>query len=87
MFGQGATGGRLEVTALGDQMNECARIEAATKDVATLTSKDLIERLDAADVKISGIDPEAIAYPPLGELDSASDKAIRDAGAIAVAEI
>lgn len=48
MFGQGATGGRLEVTALGDQMNECARIEAAAKDVAILTSKDLIERLDAA---------------------------------------
>ena len=31
MVGQVATRGRLEVTALGDQMNEAARIEAAAK--------------------------------------------------------
>ena len=35
MVGQVATRGRLEVTALGDQMNECARIEAAAKDGAS----------------------------------------------------
>ena len=46
MVGQVATSGRLEVTALGDQMNECARIEAAATGGAILASKDLIERLE-----------------------------------------
>ena len=87
MVGQVATRGRLEVTALGDQMNEAARIEAAAKGGAILASKDLIERLDAADAEAAGVDPEGVAYTPLGELDGVSDKAIRDAGAIAVAQI
>jgi class 3 adenylate cyclase len=84
MVGQVATTGRLEVNALGDQMNEGARIEAAARDGAILASKDLIERLDADDARAAGIDPDAIAYTPLGELDGASDDAIRDAGAIPV---
>ncbi len=77
MVGQVATRGRLEVTALGDQMNEGARIEAAAKDGAILASKDLIERLDSADAETTGLDLDALAYKPLGELDGASDKAIR----------
>ena len=87
MVGQVATRGRLDVTALGDQMNEGARIEAAAKDGAILASKDLIERLDADDAQATDLDPDAIAYSPLGELDGASDKAIRDAGAIPVTAI
>jgi class 3 adenylate cyclase len=87
MVGQVATSGRLEVTALGDQMNEGARIEAAATGGAILASKDLIERLDAADAKATGIDPDAIAYTTLGELAGASDKAIRDAGTIPVTPI
>ncbi|MEO6471551.1 MAG: adenylate/guanylate cyclase domain-containing protein [Aeromicrobium sp.] len=87
MVGQVTTGGRLEVTALGDQMNEGARIEAAAKDGTILASKDLIERLDAVDARATGIDPDAIAYIPLGELEGASDKAIRDAGTIPVTPI
>jgi class 3 adenylate cyclase len=87
MVGQVATRGRLEVTALGDQMNEGARIEAAAQGGAILASKDIIERLDAPDAKAIGIDPDAIAYTPLGELDGAGEKAIRDAGAIPVAHI
>ena len=87
MVGQVATSGRLEVTALGDQMNEGARIEAAAKNGAILASKDLIERLDTADAQAIQIDPDAIAYTPLGELEGASDKAIRDAGAIPVAAV
>jgi len=87
MVGQVATSGRLEVTALGDQMNEGACIEAAAKDGAILASKDLIERLDARDAQATGINPDAISYTPLGELDGASDKAIRDAGAIPVTAI
>ena len=87
MVGQVATRGRLDVTALGDQMNEGARIEAAATGGAILASKDLVERLDEADAKATGIDPDAIAYSTLGELDGASDKAIRDAGTIAVTPI
>jgi len=58
-----------------------------SKDGAILASKDLIERLDADDARGTDLDPEAIAYTPLGELDGASDKAIRDAGAIPVTAI
>ncbi len=87
MIGQVATRGRLEVTALGDQMNEGARIEAAAKDGAILASKDIIERLDPGDAQATGLDPDTLAYTPLGELDGASDKAIRDAGAIPVTAI
>jgi class 3 adenylate cyclase len=87
MVGHVATSGRLEVTALGDQMNEGARIEAAAEDGAILASKDLIERLDASDAQATRLDPDAIAYTPLGELDGASEKAIRDAGAIPVTPI
>ena len=87
MVGQVATSGRLEVTALGDQMNESARIEAAAKAGAILASKDLIERLDPDDAAATGVDPDRIAYTQLGELESAGEKAIRDAGTIPVAEI
>jgi class 3 adenylate cyclase len=87
MVGQVATRGRLEVTALGDQMNEGARIEAAAKGGAILASKDLVERLDAADAQATGLDPDGIAYTPLAELGGVSDKAIRDAGAIPVTAI
>lgn len=87
MVGQVATNGRLEVTALGDQMNQCARIEAAAKGGEILASKDLVERLDPDDALATGVDPDGVTYTPLGELDGASDKAIRDAGAIPVTSI
>ncbi|MGA8988415.1 adenylate/guanylate cyclase domain-containing protein [Aeromicrobium sp.] len=87
MVGQVATSGRLEVTALGDQMNEGARIEGAATGGTILASKDLVERLDATDAKVAGIEPHAIAYTTIGELDGASDKAVRDAATIAVTPI
>jgi class 3 adenylate cyclase len=85
--GQVSTGGRLEVTALGDQMNECARIQSAASNGSILASKELIERLDADDALVTGIDADSIAYTPLAELVGASDKAIRDAGSISVAAL
>ena len=87
MVGQVATAGRLDVNALGDQMNEGARIEAAARNGAILASKDLVERLDPEDARATGLDPDAVAYTPLGELDGSSDKATRDAGAIPVTAI
>jgi class 3 adenylate cyclase len=87
MVGQVATTGRLEVTALGDQMNEGARIEAAAREGAILASKDLIERLDSEDARDAGVDLAAIAYTPLGELDGSSESTVREAGAIPVTPI
>lgn len=69
MVGQVSSGGRLEVTALGDQMNECARIQSAAKNGTILASKELIERLDSDDA--TGIDADTIAYTPVAELASA----------------
>ncbi|MCB0875548.1 MAG: adenylate/guanylate cyclase domain-containing protein [Solirubrobacterales bacterium] len=86
MVGQVSHGGRLEVTALGDEMNEAARIEAVAAGGAILASKPLVERLDPADAEDLGIDQHALPYRPLSEL-GAEGKALRDAGTIAVAEL
>ena len=81
------TGGRAEVTALGDEVNEAARIEACATGGRILASKDLIERLDDADAAALDLDPDRIAYTPLGEFFGASDKARRDAPSIPVCEL
>lgn len=86
MVGQVSAAGRLEVTALGDEMNEAARIEGVASAGAILGSKPLIERLGAEAASTLGIDPDGLAYRPLSEL-GATEKALRDAGAIAVAEL
>lgn len=85
--GQIATAGRTEVTALGDQVNETARIEACATGGLTLASKDLMERLDDDDARTLDLTPAFVTYTPLGELDSATEKARRDAPAIAVCEV
>jgi class 3 adenylate cyclase len=81
------TSGRAEVTALGDEVNEAARIEACATGGRALASKTLIERLEPADADALGLDPERISYTALGDLASATEKARRDAPAIAVCEI
>ena len=81
------TGGRTEVTALGDEVNEAARIEACATGGRALASKSLIERLDADDAAALAIDHNHVSYTPLADLPTATDKARRDAPAIAVCEI
>lgn len=81
------TAGRTEVTALGDEVNEAARIEACATGGRALASKSLIERLDAEDAATLGIDCSRVSYTPLADLPTATDKARRDAPAIAVCEI
>ena len=81
------TVGRTEVTALGDEVNEAARIEACATGGRALASKDLIERLDRAEAAALDIDPDRVSYTSLTDLASATDKAIRDARAIAVCEV
>ena len=86
-IGQIATSGRFEVTALGDEVNEAARIEACASGGRALASKDLIERLEPADAAALDLDPDHLTYTPLGDLATATDKARRDAPDIAVCEI
>jgi class 3 adenylate cyclase len=81
------TSGRAEVTALGDEMNEAARIEACATGGRALASKALVERLEPADAEALGIDLERLAYTPLADLATASEKARRDAPAIPVCEL
>lgn len=81
------TSGRLEVTALGDEVNEGARIEPCAAGGKRLASKQLIERLGADDFTALAIDPVAIAYTPLAELEGASEKARRDAPTISVCPV
>jgi class 3 adenylate cyclase len=81
------TGGRSEVTALGDEVNETARIEACATGGRTLASKALLERLDHDDADALGLDLARMTYTPLVDLPTASDKARRDAPSISVTEV
>jgi class 3 adenylate cyclase len=83
-IGQLATGGRLEVQALGDEFNEALRIQQTARGGATLASKAVIERLDPDDAAALGLRPDRMTYTTIAELPDASQKAIRDAGTIAV---
>jgi class 3 adenylate cyclase len=85
--GQIATSGRAEVTALGDEVNEGARIEACATGGRALASKELLERLEPADATALGLDPDHLTYTPLADLPAATEKARRDAPAIAVCEV
>ena len=85
--GRITTVGRSEVTALGDEVNEAARIEACATGGRTIASKLLVERLNNADAQALEIDPDHTDYTPLADLDTATDKARRDAPAIAVCDV
>ena len=84
--GQVSTLGRLEVTALGDEMNEAARIEAVATAGQILASKNLVERLMEEDAEQLGLDPARMHYESISSL-STDSKAVRDAGIIAVAPV
>jgi class 3 adenylate cyclase len=86
-MGQVVTGGRLEVTALGDEVNECARIQESARDGNILASKTLIEHLTAADARRLGIDPGSVGYRTISEFPNASEKALRDAGSVPVTQL
>jgi len=77
------TAARFEVTALGEEVNEAARIEACATGGRVLASKALLERLEDDRVAALGIDPD-VSYEPLAEVAGAPDKARRDAPTLAV---
>jgi class 3 adenylate cyclase len=90
-IGQVVTGGRLEVTALGDEVNECARIEQVATGGQRLVSKILVERLDEDAATELGLRPRSMSYRMLAELSrdggAAGSKAERDAGSLAVHDL
>ncbi|MBI5106529.1 MAG: adenylate/guanylate cyclase domain-containing protein [Solirubrobacterales bacterium] len=86
-IGAVTTAGRWEVIALGDEVNEAARIEACATGGRALASKDLLERLDGDDRAALGLDPDHLTYTVLADLATATEKARRDASAIAVCAI
>jgi class 3 adenylate cyclase len=86
-MGQTITGGRLEVTALGDAVNEAARFEQSAQEGEVLASKDLVECLDGDDAEILGLDIDRLRYRLLAELPGSDQKAKRDAGSLAVTDL
>jgi class 3 adenylate cyclase len=86
-IGQIVTGGRLEVTALGDEVTECARIEHVATGGQTLVSKTVLERLAGDAARALGIDPMRLTYRVLADLADSDRKALRDAGSLAVVDL
>jgi class 3 adenylate cyclase len=86
-IGRLLTTGRTEITALGDEVNEAARIEACATEGRTLASKQLLERLDETDAEALALAVDHLQYTPLSELPHVPDKARRDAPTIAVANL
>ena len=83
-MGQLVTGGRLEVTALGDEVNECSRIQAAARDGQVLASKALLEHLDPEDARSLRVNPDMMLYRTVSEIPGAPEKSIKDAGGLPV---
>lgn len=86
-MGQLVPGGRLDVTALGDSVNECARIQEAARGGAVLASKQLVEQLLPDDAERVGVNLDKLIYTTVAELDDASAKAVQDAGLIPVTDL
>jgi class 3 adenylate cyclase len=86
-LGQLVPGSRLEITALGDEVNECARIQQCARGGELLVSKQALELLDPAAARRLGLDPSALTYAPLATMPTVTDKALRDAGTIPVTAI
>ena len=85
--GQLVPGGRLDVTALGDAVNECARIQESAQPHETLASKALLEQFSSDATAVLGIDPDKLRYRLLSEISDTSQKAITVAGAIPVVAV
>jgi len=86
-IGNITTGARSEVTALGNEVNEAARIEACATAGLVLASKDLIDRLGPDDADALDLRPNQLTYTALTDLATATDKARRDAPATTVREV
>lgn len=85
--GQLVPGGRLDITALGDSVNECARIQEAASGGALLASKHFLEHLSDGAIEAAGLNLDTVVYETIAEIEGVSAKAQRDAGSIPVTRI
>jgi class 3 adenylate cyclase len=86
-IGQLVPGGRLEVTALGDEVNQCARIQECASSHETLASKRILEQLDDEDASALDLDLERISYRSIAEFPDVTELALRDAGGLPVTPV
>jgi class 3 adenylate cyclase len=86
-MGQVVTGGRIEVTALGDEVNEGARVQQAAKEGHVLATKHLVERLTEDDARSLGVDADRLVYTTVSDMPDAPDKSRRDAGGLSVVDL
>jgi class 3 adenylate cyclase len=86
-MGQLVPGSRLDITALGDAVNETARIQEAAAAGETIVSKQLLEQLAPDDAAGLGINLEKISYRLLEEVAPDAHKVIRDAGGVPVTRL
>ena len=85
--GSRLTSGRADATALGDEMNEAARIEACASGGRTFASKSLVERLSPEDLATLEIDSSRLRFTQLGDLQMATAKARHDAPSLPVCDL
>ncbi|MDQ3985893.1 MAG: adenylate/guanylate cyclase domain-containing protein [Actinomycetota bacterium] len=83
-MGQLVPRGRLDVSALGNEVNEGARIQEAAGPDETLVSKQLLEQLLPDDAAALGIDLEKVTYQPVAEIAPRVEKVMRDVGNLSV---
>jgi class 3 adenylate cyclase len=86
-MGQVVTGGRIEVTALGDEVHEGARVQQAARGGHLFATKHLIEQLTEDHARGLGIDAERLVYTMIVDLPDAPEKSRRDAGGVPVVEV
>jgi class 3 adenylate cyclase len=86
-IGQIATSGRAEVTALGNEVNEAARIEASGAPARMLASEALLSRLSPADATELAIAIDRLHFTAVTNLSTASEKTRRDAPTIRVCDL
>ena len=85
--GQLVPGGRLDVTALGHEVNQCARLQESTHGGRISLSRAFAELLDPDEATALGIDLPKAAFRSLATLSGVTEKAIRDAGALSVSQL
>lgn len=86
-IGQISTIARSEVTALGEDVNVTARIEASASGGRILASAELLGRLDPDDAAALELDQDGVTFTRLADLATATAKARRDAPTITVCEL
>jgi len=85
--GQVLTAGRLEVIAVGSEMDEAAQIERCAASGQILASKDLLDRLARSDVARLRLPLRELRFRSLGELLPGTGDARAELGHVVVSDV